>query len=111
MIKTLSILAILLLSMLGVTGDYFIKLAGRNPGGMESKWFFLGTALYASTAVGWFYVMREIKLSTLGVFYAVFTVLCLVAVSVIIFHEQLRVLEIAGIGGALVSLIILGRFL
>ncbi|MDO8538713.1 MAG: transporter [archaeon] len=106
----LSLLVIVLLSLIGVIGDFFIKLSGVGPKFVELKWFVLGFIIYAATAFGWFFVMKNVKLSTLGVFYAVSTVIFLVAVGVFYFKEQLNVYEIIAIIAAVVSLIILARF-
>jgi drug/metabolite transporter (DMT)-like permease len=77
---------------------------------MEIRWFILGFMIYALTAFGWFYVMKNIKLATLGVFYAISTIIFLVLVGIFYFRESLNVYEIIGIGLAIVSLVILGRF-
>jgi hypothetical protein len=44
-------------SIVGVVGDYFLKLASEKEHSLRSPWFYLGFALYASTAVGWVFVM------------------------------------------------------
>ena len=40
-------------SGLGVLGDYLLKLASGRKNPFASKWFYLGFAVYASTAFGW----------------------------------------------------------
>ncbi|MBI4092851.1 MAG: transporter [Candidatus Kerfeldbacteria bacterium] len=104
------ILVIILLSTVGVIGDYFIKLAGHGQRFIETKWFVIGFIIYASTAFGWFYVMKHIKLSSLGVIYSLTTVLLLVAIGVFSFHEKLNVYEIIGIIAAITSVILLSKF-
>jgi len=104
------IIIVVLLSLAGVVGDFFIKLAGNGSKYMDVKWFILGFVIYASTAFGWFYAMKHIKLSSLGVIYALSTVLLLVAVGVFYFHEKLNIREIAGITTAIISLLLLSRF-
>lgn len=39
-------------SMIGVLGDYFLKLASTRGQPLRTEWFYLGFALYASTAFG-----------------------------------------------------------
>ncbi|MBI4426393.1 MAG: EamA family transporter [Candidatus Kerfeldbacteria bacterium] len=104
------IMIVALLAVVGVIGDFFIKIAGHGPRFIEIKWFTIGFIIYASTAFGWFYVMKHIKLSSLGVIYALTTVLFLVAISVFYFHEKLNGYEIVGIIAAVVSLVLLSRF-
>jgi len=106
------ILAIVLLSIVTVVGDFFIKIgADSGKGVLESKWFWAGCLVYASTAFGWFYVMKYIKLSSLGMLYSLTTALLLVALGVLYYHEKLNLYEIAGIGIAIISIYLLSRFL
>ena len=79
---TFSIAIIAFLSFIGVVGDFFIKLSGAGPETIKGKWFIIGFMIYGLTAFGWFYVMKNIKLATLGVFYAIFSALFLVGVGV-----------------------------
>lgn len=105
-----SLFLAILLSFYGVVGDFFIKLSGNGPKFVELHWFIIGLLIYASSAFGWFYVMKHVKLATLGVFFAVSTVLFLLIFGVYYFKESLNYFEIAGIILAIVSLILLGRF-
>lgn len=109
-IKLLSLLGIIFLAAVGVVGDFFIKLSGSGKSFMDIKWFLIGFIIYALTAFGWFYVMKNIKLSTLGVFYAISTVIFLTIVSIFYFKEPLNNYEIIGIILAIFSLILLGKF-
>ncbi len=104
------ILIVAFLAVIGVVGDFFIKLAGYGTKFIEMKWFIVGAIFYLSTAFGWFYVIKHIKLSDLGVIYALTTILFLVAIGVFYFHEKLNVYEIIGIITAIISFILLSRF-
>jgi len=103
------LLIIILLSAVGVTADYFIKLAGLKPA-VDIKFFVLGTIIYACTAFGWFYVIRHAKLASLGAIYATTISLMLVIMGIVLFKERLSVGEIIGILLSLVSLWLLTRF-
>ena len=99
------------LSLVGVLGDYFIKLSGHSEiKYVDLKWFIIGFAVYASTAIGWFFVMKHIKLSTLGVLYGVTTVIALTLVGVLFFKEHLNTYEIIVIIAGVSSIILLSRF-
>jgi multidrug transporter EmrE-like cation transporter len=99
------------LSLVGVLGDYFIKLSGNNAERyVDLKWFIVGLIVYSSTAIGWFFVMKHIKLSTLGVIYGVTTVVALTAVGIFFFKEHLNTYEIIGIIAGVSSIILLSRF-
>ncbi|HUK41852.1 MAG TPA: hypothetical protein VLX11_12425 [Candidatus Acidoferrales bacterium] len=97
-------------SLLGVLGDYFLKLASENENSLRTPWFYIGFAVYASTAFGWVFVMKHLKLATIGVVYSVSMVLLLAAVGVVFFHESLNYYEIAGLVMAIASLFLLIRF-
>ncbi|MBI5467456.1 MAG: transporter [Candidatus Kerfeldbacteria bacterium] len=104
------VLVVALLAVAGVIGDYFIKLAGHGPRYIDTKWFVLGLVIYAATAFGWFWVMKHIKLSSLGVIYSLTTVLLLVGIGIFVFHEKMNVYEIIGTIGAIGSVVLLSRF-
>src|SRR5262245_20806346 len=97
------IFIITFLAVVGVVADFFIKLSGSRTKSIELKWFVIGAILYASTTIGWLYVMKHVKLSSIGVIYSLTTLLLLVAVGVFYFHEKLNVYEIIGIVAAVVS--------
>ena len=108
--KTLAVLATLAFSLMGVLGDYFLKLASREQDSLRSPWFYIGFVLYASTAFGWVFVMKHLKLGTISVVYSVSMVVLLTAVGVVIFREALSYYEVAGVVLAISALILLVRF-
>lgn len=107
---TFAILVTVAFSVIGVVGDAFLKLASERERPLQSAWFYLGFALYASTAFGWVYVMQRLKLGTIGVVYSVSMILLLTLVGVVFFREKLHPGEIVGIVLALASLALLVRF-
>lgn len=107
---SLAVLVTIGFSIVGVVGDYFLKLASEKEQSLKSPWFYLGFALYASTAFGWVFVMKHLKLATIGVVYSVSMILLLTAVGVVIFRESLNYYEMAGLVMAIGSLVLLMRF-
>jgi multidrug transporter EmrE-like cation transporter len=97
-------------SVVGVVGDYFLKLASGQDRPLASRWFYIGFLVYATTAFGWVFVMRHLKLATIGVVYSVSMVLLLTTVGVTFFRESLNYYEAAGIVLAIASLVLLVRF-
>ena len=77
---------------------------------LRASWFYLGFALYASTAFGWVFVMKHLKLATISVLYSVSLVLLLTAIGVVLFQESLNYFEVIGIVFAVISLVLLMRF-
>jgi drug/metabolite transporter (DMT)-like permease len=97
-------------SFLGVLGDYLLKLASAEKNPLKTGWFYIGFAVYASTAFGWVFVMRHLKLATIGVVYSVSMVLMLTGIGVVLFREPLNRYEVAGLVMAVASLVLLVRF-
>jgi small multidrug resistance pump len=108
--RTVAVLVTILFSVIGVLGDYFLKLASAREQPLRIGWFYLGFTLYASTAFGWVFVMKHLKLATISVLYSVSLVLLLTAVGVVLFRESLNYFEVIGIVLAVVSLVLLMRF-
>jgi len=108
--KAVAMLVTLAFSVIGVVGDYFLKLASAREQPLGTWWFYLGFALYASTAFGWVFVMRHMKLATIGVLYSVSMILLLTTIGVVVFRESLNHFEMAGIVLAVASLVLLIRF-
>jgi uncharacterized membrane protein len=106
----LPILIVIILSAIGVLGDYFIKISGNGPKYILYLPFFSGMIIYALTAVGWFYVMKHIKLGPLAIYYSVTSVALLAIIGVVFFKEQMSGIDILGIILGICSLIILARF-
>ena len=107
---TVAVVVTVAFSVVGVLGDYFLKLASAYEQPLRTGWFYVGFALYASTAFGWVFVMRHLKLATISVLYSVSMVLLLTAVGVVLFRESLNYYEVAGIVLAVASLVLLMRF-
>jgi multidrug transporter EmrE-like cation transporter len=97
-------------SALGVVGDYFLKLASAKSDSLKSPAFYVGFVLYASTAFGWVFVMKHLKLATIGVVYSVSMIVLLTAIGVAFFGERLNGYEMAGLAMAVASLCLLTRF-
>ena len=108
--RTLAVLITIAFSVIGVLGDYFLKLASAREQSLRTSWFYVGFALYASTAFGWVFVMKYLKLATISVLYSVSLVLLLTAIGVVLFHESVNYFEVIGIALAVISLVLLMRF-
>ena len=106
----LAILVTIGFSVVGVLGDYLLKLASAQKVPLRSGWFYLGFAVYASTAFGWVFVMRHLKLATIGVVYSISMILLLTGIGAVSFRETLNAYEVIGLVMAVASLILLVRF-
>jgi small multidrug resistance pump len=108
--KIFAVLVTVAFSVLGVVGDYFLKLASERDHPLQSGSFYLGFSLYASTAFGWVFVMRHLKLATISVLYSICMILLLTAIGLVVFRESLTGYEIIGLVLAGISLVLLMRF-
>ena len=102
--------AVLLISIVTVMGDFFMKLAGNSSEYMRVGWFVYGMILYLITGFGWFMVMKIVKLSSIGVIYGVTTSIVLALIGILIFHEKMNFIEIIAIMMGLISIFLLIRF-
>jgi multidrug transporter EmrE-like cation transporter len=107
---TLAILVAAVMSCVGIVGDYFLKLASKDENPLGTRSFLLGLLLYSSTAFAWVYVMRHLKLATIGVVYSVCMILLLTGMGVVFFGESLNRYEVAGIVLAIAAVLLLSRF-
>src|SRR5207244_5585890 len=78
----LAVLVTVAFSAIGVLGDYFLKLSSARDQPLRTRWFYVGFVVYASTAFGWVFVMRHLKLATISVVYSISLLLLLTAVGV-----------------------------
>ncbi|HEY6154871.1 MAG TPA: hypothetical protein VIW07_14120 [Candidatus Udaeobacter sp.] len=108
--RTLAVLITIVFSVIGVLGDYFLKLASARNQPLQTISFYLGFVLYASTAFGWVFVMKHLKLATISVIYSVSLVLLLTGIGVFVFRESLNYFEVIGIALAVISLVLLMHF-
>ncbi len=108
--KYIAIIIAILFSIFGVFGDYFINLAGESKKYIIWRWFLIGLIVYGSTAIGWFFAMKHIKLATLGVVYTVTTAIGLAIVGALFFHEKISPIEIFAIILAIIALLLMAKF-
>jgi drug/metabolite transporter (DMT)-like permease len=97
------------MSGVGIAGDYFLKRASERESPLATGWFLAGLVLYASTAFAWVFVMRHLKLATIGVIYSISMVLLLAGMGIVFFGERLGRTEVAGIALAVAALMLLAR--
>ncbi len=107
---TIMIIVAAAMSAIGIVGDYFLKRASGEAGPLATPAFLVGLALYSSTAFAWVFVMRYLKLATIGAIYSVCMILMLTAMGFLIFDETLNRYEVVGIALALASIVLLSRF-
>jgi multidrug transporter EmrE-like cation transporter len=98
------------LTLIGALADSFLKAAGAGPQYVNTKALLIGVGLYCLIGFGWFFVMKHVKLSVIGTVYGLCSTLFLVLIGVFYFKEKLTPIEIVGLIGAIISILMLSRF-
>ncbi|MFK7763669.1 MAG: EamA family transporter [Roseobacter sp.] len=99
----------LLTALIVIIGDFFIKVAADAGHTITSAYVFAGVALYGVSALCWFYAMQHVSLAQAGVAYSMITLIALALIGAIWFNEPLYFREYAGIGCALLAMILMSR--
>ncbi len=108
--RTLIFLAVISLAVVGVLADITVKIASQAPRPLLSRWFYLGAAGYAFSAIGWVFALRHLKLAEVGHIYCVVTMILLAVSGAVWFRESLKGTEIAGLVLGILSIVLLRRF-
>ena len=103
----LAILVTVGFSALGAAGDYFLKLASNQEYPLRTRAFAVGFVVYASTAFGWLFVMRYLKLATISVVYSISMIVLLALIGALFFDERLSTREVVGVVLAIAALVLL----
>ncbi len=96
-------------ALIVIVGDYLIKVAADGGQPVHSALVLTGCALYASSAVMWFFALQHVTLSQAGVAFSMFSLLALCALGALYFDEKLFLREYAGIGCALLAMVLMVR--
>ena len=107
---TVMVIVAAAMSAVGIVGDYFLKRASGEANPLMTRSFAIGLVLYSSTAFAWVYVMRHLKLATIGVVYSVCMILMLAGMGIFFFGETLNRYEVLGIVLAVAAIALLARF-
>jgi small multidrug resistance pump len=108
--NVIAILIIIFVTGVSVIGDYFIKLSGNGSKYINYSLFLIGMVIYASTAFGWFYIMKHTKLSILGIIFGLSNIIFLALVGLVFFKERLNMYDVVGLILGISSIILLARF-
>lgn len=100
---------IILLSFIVILGDSIIKVAADAGHTVNSTYVVLGVALYGVSALLWFFAMQHISLVQAGVAYSMLTLVALAIIGALWFKEPLFLREYAGLGCALLAMVLMSR--
>ena len=97
-------------AMFVIVGDYFIKVAADGDMPLTSRFVVAGSLLYGVSALLWYFAMRHATLAQAGVAFSMFSLIALCLVGALYFEEPIGVREVLGIGCALLSMLLMVRF-
>lgn len=106
----ISVILLECLCLIGVAADYYLKVAGNGEKFVEIRPFIIGFILHSCTAVGWFLVLKYMKMVQVGVFYSISIIILLAIIGVMNFGESLGTREIVGLLFAIAAVILMGKF-
>jgi multidrug transporter EmrE-like cation transporter len=104
-----AVLFTILLSTIGVAGEYLFKLASQASRPFFTGAFVAGLTFVAATAIGGVIAMRHLKLASLASVYCAWTILLLTLIGRFSFAEKLNAPELAGVSCAIASVVLLFR--
>ncbi|WP_415404442.1 EamA family transporter [Tateyamaria sp. SN3-11] len=96
-------------ALIVIIGDYVIKVAADGNQPMWSGLVMLGCVLYAVSALFWFFAMQHVSLAQAGVAYSMLTLIALAIIGALYFNETLHAREYAGLGCALLAMVLMSR--
>ena len=102
-----TILILLIIVVSTLLGDYLIKVASNDAGGLVSFGFLAGMLLYGLPAIGWFFLMRSHSLAAIGVLYSASMILLLAALGTLVFKESFGLREMLGISLAIAAVVVM----
>jgi len=96
-------------ALIVVVGDFAIKTAADAGHAVSSVFVVVGVLLYAISALFWFFAMHHVTLAQAGVAYSMITLIALAMIGALWFDEPLFLREYAGLGCALLSMVLMSR--
>lgn len=101
---------LLLIEVICIYGDYYIKKAS-----MEEQWggwkmLVFGSLLYGVSAIGFFLLMRMFKVFTVGMLHSFGVIFLSIGLSLFVFKEKITSREILGLVLGVISIFLLIRF-
>lgn len=93
--------------VLTVVADYALKHASLTASPYGSRWFVIGTLLYAATAVTWIALMKTHDLAQIAVLYSAATIIGLTLLGIFSFGETLTTKQVVGLSAALLSVVLM----
>lgn len=101
---------VFLATVIAVIGDVFIKKATQAKGTEVYLLLTVAAIFYVLNSISFYFVYKTMKLSTIGVVYAISTIIMFAFVGVLIFKEKIALQEVIGIILAITSVVLMSKF-
>ena len=92
-----------------IAGDVALKYAADGQMPLTSRHVLFGAAIYAASALFWYFAMRHITLAQAGVAYSMLTLIALAVIGTLYFGETLAAREYAGLACACAAMVLMSR--
>jgi drug/metabolite transporter (DMT)-like permease len=104
------LLLLLLIEVICIYGDYYIKKASMEENWAGWKLLAVGSVLYGVSAIGFFMLMRMFKVFTVGMLHSFAVIFLSIILSLVVFKEKINAREILGLILGVASVCLLVRF-
>ncbi|PLL14813.1 hypothetical protein C0V75_05230 [Tabrizicola sp. TH137] len=101
---------VLATAVIVIFADILLKLAADQGQSVYHHHVLSGCALYVLSALIWFGAMQSVGIAQAGMAYAMFTLVALCAIGVCWFNEPFGLREMAGLGCAILAMVLMVRF-
>lgn len=104
------VLVLFFVELICIWADYYIKKASMEDGWSGWKMLAFGAFLYGVSAIGFFMLMRNFKVFTVGMLHSFAVIFLSVILSLFVFNEKINAREILGLLLGVASIMLLVRF-
>lgn len=101
---------LLIIELICIWADYYIKKASMEQNWEGWKLLAIGSIFYAFSAIGFFLLMRNFKVFTVGVLHSFAVIFLSIILSLVVFKEKITLREVVGLVLGVVSISLLVRF-
>lgn len=96
-------------ALIVIIGDTLIKMAADNGHTITSPHLAAGCALYAVSAIAWFWAMQYVTLAQGAVAFGMFSLIALAVIGAVMFKEPIQTRELLGMICAILAMLLMIR--
>lgn len=103
--KILLLVLTILMTIVLLCGDYFIKKATQSL--RPEMWLYFTAVLWVSSIYGWYYIVKDERIAIVGALFSVLSLIGTVLIGIIGFNEHLSYKEWIGFGLGMIAVLLL----